>query len=436
MMDDTGSYHIQMIKWVEEYGTVPGIANLHERYGFNSSWFISIASFNFFPGKMHSFSALNGLLSVWFCYYFIDKAFKKDLPPSTKAASLLTIVLALVSWPILRGNAATANYDSITMLAVTVLFTEMIEKNIQKKNASFSIEYILWPAYLFTVRIINFPILVLMLIPIIEIIKHKNRKGLTRIIIFPAILIIPFLWRNVILSGYPFYPSPLFDIFPVDWKTPKEVLDRLIYFITYYNRVNNGFMDIETTAQLGNIKWIRPWFHYMFEYDKLVFLPGITGLITYLTVTLSSIKRESLISCITIIMTIATWFLVAPDPRFIYGFLISGSFFLFIFIFKKAIRQNLIPVLSIIILTSVIIFSIMKLKNSEYRNFVFARPLPQPEVKKIMINGIEFNIPGKVEGNWNERCYETSLPCLYSIYPGLEPRGRNIKDGFRIRKQN
>src|SRR5438309_3244398 len=29
LMDDTESYHIQMVKWLHEYGTVPGIANLH-----------------------------------------------------------------------------------------------------------------------------------------------------------------------------------------------------------------------------------------------------------------------------------------------------------------------------------------------------------------------------------------------------------------------
>jgi len=439
MMDDTGSYHIQMIKWIEEYGTVPGIANLHERYGFNSSWFTSIAAFNFFPHKMQSFIALNGLLSIWFCYYFIDKAFKKELPSSIKTASLLTIVLALISWPLLRGNAATANYDSITMLVVAVLFTEMIEKDIQKNDITFRIEYVLWPAYLFTVRIINFPFLILIFIPVAEIIKHKNWRRIITVVILPLILIVPFLCRNVILSGYLFYPSSAFDLFTVDWKTPKEVPDRLVYFITYYSRVNNGFLDIEATAQLGNIKWIKSWFHYMFGYDKLIFLPGIAGIIIYLILIFRYVKKSSLkklISGVAMLTAVTVWFFTAPDPRFIYGFLTTGCFLLFSFIFKKQLWKNFIPVLSVIIASTVIVFSIIKLQSSEYRNFVFTKPLPQPEVKKTVINGIEFNIPGKVEGNWNERCYGTDLPCLYLIYPGLEPRGENIKDGFRIKKQN
>ncbi len=47
MMDDTESYHIQSIKWIQEYGSVPGIVNLHVRFGFNSSWFSSVALFSF-----------------------------------------------------------------------------------------------------------------------------------------------------------------------------------------------------------------------------------------------------------------------------------------------------------------------------------------------------------------------------------------------------
>ncbi|MDR1863585.1 MAG: hypothetical protein LBQ67_06670, partial [Treponema sp.] len=35
---DTDLYHAQTIRWLNEYGTVPGLGNLHSRLGFNSSW--------------------------------------------------------------------------------------------------------------------------------------------------------------------------------------------------------------------------------------------------------------------------------------------------------------------------------------------------------------------------------------------------------------
>ena len=37
---DSGLYHAQAIRWIEEYGVVPGLANLHCRLAYNSSAFI------------------------------------------------------------------------------------------------------------------------------------------------------------------------------------------------------------------------------------------------------------------------------------------------------------------------------------------------------------------------------------------------------------
>lgn len=34
---DTGLYHAQAIRWIEEYGVVPGLGNLHSRFAYNSS---------------------------------------------------------------------------------------------------------------------------------------------------------------------------------------------------------------------------------------------------------------------------------------------------------------------------------------------------------------------------------------------------------------
>jgi hypothetical protein len=40
---DTGLYHHQMVNWLSEYGSVPGLALIHNRFGFTSSWFALIA---------------------------------------------------------------------------------------------------------------------------------------------------------------------------------------------------------------------------------------------------------------------------------------------------------------------------------------------------------------------------------------------------------
>ncbi len=78
LMDDTDSYHIQMVKWIQEYGSVPGIANLHLRFGFNSSWFVSIALFSYPVHGLNTYGTLNGLLSLWLCFYFLRNIFYRS----------------------------------------------------------------------------------------------------------------------------------------------------------------------------------------------------------------------------------------------------------------------------------------------------------------------------------------------------------------------
>src|SRR6185436_20307205 len=78
LMDDTESYHIQSIKWIQEYGSVPGLVNLHERFGFNSSWFSSVALFNFFPATTAGYTILNSILSMWLCYWLISNHDKQQ----------------------------------------------------------------------------------------------------------------------------------------------------------------------------------------------------------------------------------------------------------------------------------------------------------------------------------------------------------------------
>ena len=102
MMDDTESYHIQMVQWLEDYGSVPGIANLHERYGFNSSWFSSVAVFHLSFADINTFTALNGALSLWFCLYFIQLGFHRYKKENTSLcfAALVTLLFSFASWPV------------------------------------------------------------------------------------------------------------------------------------------------------------------------------------------------------------------------------------------------------------------------------------------------------------------------------------------------
>jgi hypothetical protein len=59
---DTGLYHYQLVRWLSEYGSVPGLALIHERFGFTSTWFALIASLQVGPIKNHLATVVNGFI--------------------------------------------------------------------------------------------------------------------------------------------------------------------------------------------------------------------------------------------------------------------------------------------------------------------------------------------------------------------------------------
>lgn len=444
IMDDTESYHIQMVQWIEQYGSVPGIANLHERFGFNSSWFSSIAVFHFSFKKINNFTALNGTLSLWFCTYFISLAFNRYKSNAAVCfAALFTLILSFASWPIIRGNAATTNYDYISMLIVVVLCIETYLYASKEQDFNFSSEWLIWPVYLFTVRIINFPLLLISIFAAVYLLRNNRWQRFIVFSFISALLVFPFITRNIIVSGYPFYPSPFMDYFNVDWKTPPEVLNNLLHFIKYYNRVSDGVLGIETTASMDGLTWIPSWFRYMAVYNHIIFIPGIAGIIMMCIAAFKNAKRffiPNQVIVLSILVWLLCWFFIAPDPRFVHGCLVAGIFFLFIFIYYKmreGMRHKIIKTAAITLLVSILPYVFYKgIRNDSLVNWLIPVALPQPDVKTEQIGGVLIRIPEKINGNWNPRCYGTPLPCLYFVYPGLEPRGNSIRQGFRIKKTN
>lgn len=443
MMDDTDSYHIQMVKWVQEYGTVPGIVNLHGRFGFNTSWFSSIALFGFEWKGHNFFTGLNGVLSLWFVTYLLsvaDKSLKKENNESYFALTVpyfIIFLIALVSWPIIRGNPSNSNYDFISLLVVFVLLSETLRTS-TNKNSTLVPEWIIWPAFLFTIRIINFPFLMLSVFAFFVLLKQKDWRKIFLYTFCCLLLILPFLIRNIIISGYPLYPAMYFNWFAVDWKADNEKTIELLRFIKYYNRVETGIQDLGITESLIFPDWIIAWFKYMYTYNKILFIPGMTGILLSPFLLrrqlLSSISTWLMIS--VIMLQVIVWFFSAPDPRFIYGSLFAGILILMLLL--KNLSTNIYftkfsKYLFFATASGIMCFSLNKMVNSDqYRNWLLPSSLPVPPVKNITIDNVQLHIPEKILNNWNPRCYATDLPCLYEIDPRLKLRGKEIADGFKL----
>jgi hypothetical protein len=438
MMDDTESYHIQMIKWTHEFGTVPGIVNLHERYGFNSSWFSSVGLFLNLNNSIRSYTVLNGVVSLWFLAYLVKEiGYTISKKKSPVLPFLVVLIFCLFSWPMIRGNAATANYDFITTFIVFVLFANNFHAKQDEQHDY--LEWMIWPAYLFTVRIINYPMLLLSVFAFIRLLMRRDRKTIAGGIVIATLLVAPFIIRNIIVGGYPFYPATQFDFFDVDWKPDGEMITRLKDFIKYYNRVNVSIMALDQTRQLEFPNWIPYWFKHLLPYDTPLIVASILGLLSYPLLLIKYANKSSVnerIFVIVILAQLISWFAIAPDPRFVYGPLLCCCFLPMHLAgsgFESGKAKIVIKYVMLAISISLLAYGVSKIyRDARYRNILKPRPLPAPALKTFTIDGIEMYVPEKIPGNWNRRCYDTQLPCLYSIDPRLRARGKNMRDGFRL----
>jgi len=339
----------------------------------------------------------------------------------------------------IRGNASTANYDFISTAMIATLFISII--NPEKKEQIPYLEWIIWPVYLFTVRIINYPLLLLSLFALLQLFKKKEWLFATTAIFLSACLLVPFIARNVMVSGYPFYPSTSLDFFLVDWKTDPAIITELRDYIKYYNRVNVMYQDIDITRQLPFPGWIISWFQHLFGYDRPIVVAGLGGFLLHFVFFKRSLRTYSSVVnlfVLVLFLHVLSWFFIAPDPRFAHGSLLCGAILLFQMPGKlNKLAGNILQPSYLLFVFAALVLSYtgMKLiKQKYYQYAITPLALPKPPVREIKVDSIVVRIPEKVLNNWNPRCFATDLPCLYIIRPGLRMRGKTIQSGFRLEK--
>ncbi|KIC90348.1 hypothetical protein [Flavihumibacter sp. ZG627] len=444
IMDDTESYHMQLIRWSKTYNTVPGIANLHERYGFQSSWFALSAFFFQAPMSYNFFAALNGTVCIWLSYYLISNisySSANNKETILAWASFLMLLALTLSWPLLRGSSTNSNYDFIATTVIIILVAQEFEARTINSRSGNELEWILWPAYLFSVRIINYPMLMLLLVSVFYMLRRRQYSQMLRIIIPSLLLAGAMIGRTYISSGYPFFPSMEFDFFEPDWKVPQELVQELLRFIKYYNRASTEYQDLATTKSMGMWGWIPAWFSYLPGFDKVLILIIPIGLLT--TTYLVFVKYKGIrvlnfkILFLVILFQIISWFLVAPDPRFSYGALLLIAICPAYFLKNSRFLQKGKILSASILLLSAAVFAYTGKKivtDNNYKHFLSPIKNPVPEFNTVNVDGIQVVIPKKLGNKWNPRCYCLPLPCTYTLQHKLTHRGSTIADGFKIKK--
>ena len=136
---DTALYHWNIVRWANEYPAVPGIANLHDRLGFNSSYLLWAAMIDNFWADRRAAALMPGFLLVvvsvqWLHSIILDG--RRQMLPARIYALLTFPFLVRLIWSL---NPA-LYYDNAQMFATLVLFRSVLAWHCERKVTSFVVE--------------------------------------------------------------------------------------------------------------------------------------------------------------------------------------------------------------------------------------------------------------------------------------------------------
>lgn len=262
-LPDNESYYIQTILWLNKYGLVKGLGNLHLFFSQMSGWHLLQSSFGF--GFWVDFlNDLNGFLLVAISFFSFDRLnhFIQNKNQSDLFIGLI-FTSSIFVFRFLDAPSPDLPVYLIFPLMVWVFWTSFKKPEKERVMLLF-----IFGLLLVLVKITTFPILIL---PFVLLFKRFEFKG----ILFPVsilcfISLIAFCSKNYIVTGYLLNPTSLFgkSLNP-DWKIPQN-LQQLYYSYTSFHAYNSppsAYQNFaEWTWQLKFNKWFfSPKLHGVFN---------------------------------------------------------------------------------------------------------------------------------------------------------------------------
>lgn len=439
---DTGLYHAQAIKWIETYKTVPGLANLHERFGYNSSWLVANALFSMSFLKVQSFHLLPSTLFLICVIYFYGGIYN-IAAGKTKLSDLARTAFFIAAFLFLNLEISSPGTDLPVTLILWVISSEWIKL---MENQSDAIQdhakwLVLISFLCITIKVSSAPILILALWYVIRELRQKRIiRSLLTVLVFGLFIFVPFISRNIIISGHLVYPGFSFDPIHVEWSISPETIEGEKFAIKWFallprvSREDYQAMTLQTQYRI--------WFFDQLPRYKAI-LAYIAG-IPFVWILLLAFRKWRiwlkenkgyLWIVLTLYAGVIFWLISAPAFRFGFGFLLgaitaTGIPIIALMIPKKKLLFTLLQVALILIGAGVGLKALKRsffppLKVSQY-----LLPLNYPVLPTKQCEFGNFSIECATE--W-QACWYEPFPCTPSSQPDIYMRGDDFSDGF-VRK--
>lgn len=324
---DSDLYHAQSIRWIEEYGIVKGLGNIHVRFAYNSSFFALSALYSMKDVAGQSLHAVNGLFALLLSLETL-KLFFRDGRKEAKGLALSDFARLGAFYYltlIYRGIVAPAS-DYCVMCVVFYIvirwlsYLELDFENNEKSIAPYGLLCVAG-VYGVTLKLTAGVILLLVAKPAYMLLKERRYRETAFYIITGVIVLAPWMIRTALISGYLLYPFPALDVLGVDWKMDAAAAALDAAEIKAWGRgLNNAAL-----AGLSVREWFPHWFQTMLPASgKLLILADIACLVVLAGYAVRFIRKKAdqLLVLGTVAASYLFWQLSAPLLRYGYAYVL------------------------------------------------------------------------------------------------------------------
>lgn len=436
---DTLLYHLAAVRWVAEFGSVPGLANLHGRLGFNSALHPLAALFGWPFGIEVGREFVNPIIIGSVCAVLLQgvKLRRKEFftPDSIYACLLFPLGFRFLFSDCLSSPQPDVAGAGLTLLVAWQL-REVIQDVAPERKVGAFLFCLMASALVVTFKL-SYAVLGIAAAGLATLVVYFRERRLA-LIFWGAVAVflfsVPWLSRGYITSGYPFYPSGLGRI-NFDWTVSAEAAENEEDWILSWGR--EPLQDYHSV--LKNANWFCPWLvtnlgGSIFQKSLLLaaaglFLVAVTRPWLYRK---DSWGRWCLLTC-PVVLSLLFWFETSPDPRFAEGtlWILAANVAYLPFVGRERAHRLALAFFALVMAGIIGLDSVNGLGRlikvpERFPNYI---GVPPPMKAQLTYSGLAVWVPvnGDLTGPWN---IPATPPNRFD--PRLELRGKTFREGFRM----
>ena len=438
LMFDSGLYHFGSIRWLNEYAIVPGLGNLHWRLALNQSYFGFLALLNMTPFWGHGYAAGGLFLLVLTAFTVLEVALKQSTLWRWIFGGLLFSYLCLLS-----GQIANPMPDSAMALLQVVIFVFLYGSLVTQTTTQAQIESAAKVSVQHLQIVLVFLCLTIVTIKLSSVGfaaasfaivsvalfrsagRHLPYSLLLKLGSLVSLFTLLHIGRSYLLSGTPFFPSPIGGIWSLKWAVPFGVASNESQLIYAWAKQPGISLVGDVPAGFG---WVGAWVQALPQTLKYLFVVSTLSLVLALilrrTSRASALNKTWLLG-VPLSVALIFWFFTAPDPRFLGAIVVlyfAWSLYNFSDLLKNLAQRYAGSLLKVsrtaihllVIIGMVALFARWSLSGISGLQGWGSLPNPNRELKVNPL-GYKAFVP-----TTDTLCWDSELPCTFMLDDGLQ----------------